>query len=116
MLGGTGGAPLEVHLKWWRFMSVFRRHVRTFYAEVGEVYVNVYLALCDFAQRFFEKRSPGREKVFLGVVLQAAVATAHGALPRHWRGHSSRLQLARIKLLAGKRKVAIHLKSKPKRS
>lgn len=45
----------------------------------------LYLALCDFARRFSEERGPGREKVLFGVILQAAVATAHRAIPRHLR-------------------------------
>lgn len=49
---------------------------------------DLYLALRDFAQRFSEEGSPGREKVFLRVLLQAAVATAHRAIPRHLRGET----------------------------
>lgn len=45
----------------------------------------VYLALCDFSRGFFEERGPGREKVLFGVLLQATVATAHRAIPRHLR-------------------------------
>lgn len=45
-----------------------------------------YLAFRDFSQRFPEEGSPGREEVFLRVLLQAAVAAAHRAIPRHLRG------------------------------
>lgn len=48
------------------------------------VYIS-YLALDDFSGGLFEERRPGREEVLLGVLLQAAVATAHGAIPRHLR-------------------------------
>lgn len=44
-----------------------------------------YLAFYDFSGRFFEERRPGREKVLFGVLLQATVATAHRAIPRHLR-------------------------------
>lgn len=46
---------------------------------------HVYFAHCDFSGGFFEERGPGREKVLFGVLLQAAVATAHRAIPRHLR-------------------------------
>lgn len=45
----------------------------------------VYLAFCDFPRRFPEERGPGREEVLLRVLLQAAVAAAHRAAPRHVR-------------------------------
>lgn len=48
-------------------------------------YFRGYLAVCDFPGRFFEERCPGGEKVLLGVFLQAAVAAAHRAIPRHLR-------------------------------
>lgn len=47
--------------------------------------LNLYLFLCDFSGGFFEERGPGREKVLFGVLLQATVATAHRAIPRHLR-------------------------------
>lgn len=43
----------------------------------------LYLAFCDFSHRFFDERGPGRKEVFLRVLLQAAVAAAHRAIPRH---------------------------------
>lgn len=43
----------------------------------------LYLAFGDFSYRFFDERGPGREEVFLRVLLQAAVAAAHRAIPRH---------------------------------
>lgn len=49
-------------------------------------FLGVYLALCDFAGGFLEEGGPGREKVLFGVLFQAAVATAHRAIPRHLRG------------------------------
>lgn len=48
--------------------------------------LSAYLAFGDFSQRLPEEGSPGREEVFLRVLLQAAVAAAHRASPRHLRG------------------------------
>lgn len=45
-----------------------------------------YLSLGGFSGGFFEEGGPGREKVLLRVLLQAAVAAAHRAVPRHWPG------------------------------
>lgn len=57
---------------------------------------HLYLAFGHFSQRFSEEGSPGREKVFLRVLLQAAVAAAHRAIPRHLRGGNSGLEFGRI--------------------
>lgn len=55
------------------------------YLERNWLLIRVYLAYCDFSRWFFEERRPGREKVLFGVLLQATVATAHRAIPRHLR-------------------------------
>lgn len=45
-----------------------------------------YLAFRELPLGLPEEGSPGREEVFLRVLLQAAVAAAHRAIPRHLRG------------------------------
>lgn len=70
-----------------------------------------YLAFRDFSRRFSEEGSPGREKIFLRVLLQAAVATAHRAIPRHLRGETLDSNSAASKPPPPKKWTSVSLKN-----